>query len=751
MPSIKSTVQKSLVGGTVVERVNYSSSGKEKSLSIRVKGYLNRKFLEYHFEFIDSFVDLADSKNRIFIEVKPDYGHFASAQLLHAIAKEGIKDSKYLGVTDGKILKLYNPPPFDVILSFVKSFDPQLTYSSSASNKSDLNLKADQLLSSPEKVIKILLSEEPFTYLTKEDMKGIKDVLDKYRIKPDLLVNWLDGVGDKNSVRVNDDGWLINIERPDMFYNESEEEKEKSKSIDFRGVRKPKHIPIKPKDIDFFQSLRIKHEDLAEILHEVDRFLSRKKRRERGVFWTEGEIGDKVAPEILKITEPDFVIEPCVGGGSLIKEIAPAVSGVMNDISSNHIESCKKIFDGYDWKFTTLDVVANDTGSLIKEWDIQKGKIILLYTNPPFGTVATNRLVSKKSEMGDNVSRKQTITYPLVLEKYGKGDLFLPIVGRLIEICKVHKDAELAFFSPFGLFCGKKRYSKLFNAVMKDFVFLKGYMFAGHGFHDINKTKPISLSIWKYSPNVNTKHLDLKFEFVDKTGENKTLQFKKMSLLKDGWKYDRRDKDGITGELIVQHDESFDAPAPKVFHLNPKQGGSEVIPSNVIIPLNILEIPDELVYSLWSVSVGARTFSTSLSNPLYPMYMDNAYVQLPDFTKKETIEILAYAALEVILKNYAENKIGFIGSNKVFKFGNERLTKGVEHLFDICKSAPTYNGYTVEDAFKLIKNGKVDVTKLRKSLISEVSKRLDAIGYWDFIPIPKNECGELNRKTLTGD
>jgi len=748
------------VGGTVRQRTSIAKSHKEEALSIRITEYLNRKFPDYHYKFIDSFVDIADMENKTFIEVKPDYGHFATAQLLHAIAKEGIKDSKYIGVTDGKVLKLYSPPPFDEILSFVRDFDPHLAFSSSAADKSDLNRKANELLGEPKESIKIQFSEESYLYITRDNIKGIKVVLDKYRILPDLLVKWLDGVDDKKpidkgSIIVNEDGWIVNIERGDMFRNESEEERADSKPIDFRGRPKPKHYPIKPKDIDFFKSLRVRHEDLANILHEVDRFLSRKKRRERGVFWTETEIGDKLAPEILNLTNPDIVVEPCVGGGSLIKDIAPYVPGVMNDISISHIENCKQIFDGYDWKFTTMDVVNTSTEDLLKNWGIPKGKTLLLYTNPPFGTSSTSKLVSTKIEMDDRPSRQQKITYPPALQKYGKGDLFLPIVGRLIEIAKMQQTCYLAFFSPFGLFCGRRRYLKLFNAIMKDFKFLKGYVFAGYNFHDINKTLPIALSIWKYSPGANTKHLDLSFQFVDKSGENKTLRFKIMPLLKDGWRY----RDGSKYVRIKTENaigaprcEKFNSPGVKAFGVNLKEGsGAEISPDNLKldkVTLNIPNVPSELVYGLWSVAVGKHAFGTSLSVSLHPIYFEQAYVHLPDFTKKEAIEILAYSALGVLLKNYAEDRIGFFGSNRVFRFGNEKLTKGVEYLIKLCHDSPTYERNTIETTFDLMRRSEVNVTKLRNSLKEEVSKRLIAIGYWDYIPIPMEEVEKKSSGTL---
>jgi len=78
--------------------------------------------------------------------------------------------------------------------------------------------------------------------------------------------------------------------------------------------------------------------------------------------------------------------------------IAPQIKGAMNDISQSHIEGCKKLFNGYGWKATTLDVVNTATETLIKEWELPPSKV-LLYTNPPFGTTATNRLVSKKNEI----------------------------------------------------------------------------------------------------------------------------------------------------------------------------------------------------------------------------------------------------------------------------------------------------------------------------------------------------------------
>ncbi|MDG7027296.1 MAG: hypothetical protein JRN16_02680 [Nitrososphaerota archaeon] len=714
----------------------------ETELSKQIAAYLNRVTLGMHFEFIDSFCDVADEKNKIYIEVKPE--HFALAQILHATAIKGIKDAKYLGVADGKEVRLYAPPIFSKVLSFAKSFDPTLVFSASQADKPELNSQAEKILGNPEKVISLKFSSSPYLFISKDSMETIREATDRYRIHLDLLVNWLDGVGEKDSIKVNSEGWLVNIDRRDVFTNEYTLEQEAKEITEFSGGhRRPRHNPIRQNEKGWFESLRIRHEDLPIVLHEVDRLLSRKKRRESGVFWTEAEIGDLMADEVLRLTRPGYVVEPCVGGGSLVKKIVPRVKGTMNDISIGHVENCKRIYDGYSWKFTTLDVVRNDTGTLIEKWGIPAKGTLLLYTNPPFGTSSTGQIVSKKGELDGKASRQQVIFYPPALQKYGKGDLFIPIIGRLIEVAKTQKKCYLAFFSPFGLFCKRKRYLKLFTALAKDFIFLRGHVFAGHNFHDINRTLTVALSVWEYSPNANTQNRDLTFEFLSKSGERRVLRFKEMPLLKEGWRY--RDgskyvKTRTTDAIGAPRCDRFNAPEPKIIGVDLKEGsGAELSPDNLKIDkvvLSIPNIPPELAYGLWSVSVGLGAFRTSLSNPLFPIYFRDAYVHLPDFSKKKTLEILAYAALEVLLKNYAEDRIGFFGTNKVFRFGNERLTKGVEYLLNLCKDAPTYDGNTIGDTLELFKQEKVNPTKLRRSLKEEVSKRLDAIGYWEFVPLP---------------
>lgn len=71
----------------------------ERELSLKIKDFLNKSSLDYKFKFIDDFCDIADEKNKVYIEVKPD--HFAPAQLLHAIArrKSGMQNTLVLQTT----------------------------------------------------------------------------------------------------------------------------------------------------------------------------------------------------------------------------------------------------------------------------------------------------------------------------------------------------------------------------------------------------------------------------------------------------------------------------------------------------------------------------------------------------------------------------------------------------------------------------------------------------------------------------
>jgi len=76
--------------------------------------------------------------------------------LITLLLKDG--DPKYIGVADNKLVKLFSQPPFEKIISFAKSFDPQLVFAPSQVDKPELNDQAEKILGKPDKSIKLEFS-----------------------------------------------------------------------------------------------------------------------------------------------------------------------------------------------------------------------------------------------------------------------------------------------------------------------------------------------------------------------------------------------------------------------------------------------------------------------------------------------------------------------------------------------------------------------------------------------------------------
>ncbi len=154
-----------------------------------------------------------------------------------------------------------------------------MNFTASQLDKPNLNFEAEKILGKPDRTIKLEFETSQYFFITKDNMNQVRTMTDKYHIQLDLLVDWLDGVGETDSIKVNRDGWIVNIDKPDIFTNEVLHQQKDRELAEFGGSRRPKYISIKPIDISYFESLRIKHEDLADVLHEVDRLLTRKKPR----------------------------------------------------------------------------------------------------------------------------------------------------------------------------------------------------------------------------------------------------------------------------------------------------------------------------------------------------------------------------------------------------------------------------------------------------------------------------------------
>ena len=218
-------------------------------------------------------------------------------------------------------------------------------------------------------------------------------------------------------------------------------------------------------------------------------------------------------------------------------------------------------------------------------------------------------------------------------------------------------------------------------------------------------------------------------------------------MLRDGWHADKRRNE--KGEIMVQANKRFNTSGPKVFQCpeKHKMGGAEVIPENVKIELNIPNIPSELAYALWSTTVGSSTIAG------HPLYIDNAYVHLPDFTRNETLEILAYSVLNTLFNElkgkWSDGQIKFTNDNpRHLIFGGERLTKGAQYLLNVYSDCPIGNetiGTVFDELRREIDLEKFSFKKYNASIRLEVSNRLDAIGYWGYIPIPieKNKSKDL--------
>ncbi len=698
----------------------------ENDLQRKIKDILNHK--GFQFEIVPHKYDLVDKVRKIYIEVKTE--KFAPAQILYAIAQNNQRDISYIGLACAFEVRFYKPPPFKSILKFAKEIDPDLSIPPSAVDKAELHEKAFELLGNHWKIYTYkgdLNLDEPTSliFVDEENYPYFKKIFEKYEIDPSRFLPYIADIYAKNhEIKVNNDGWIINVNTGEFFRNTDKEQRSLWNDYNYK--------PIKNfRDKTLIESIRIRGNDIQNILHQIDRMEPIESRRFRGRFFTKDKVQDTVI-DIVNELDPDYIVEPYVGAGSLIDSFVEKYSGVANDINKGFIDVLRKKYEGLNWIFTSVNTIEKSTDELIRMWKIPKNKKVLILTNPPFGTTATSLLVSKKGEISKNKkSRKIAIDYGGLGDKYGRGDLCIPAIAKLIEIIKRIKKGYIATFSPAGVLMGRLRYKKLLKALLKDFKFIEGYIFSGENFNSVSSKKPIAFTVWEYSPRCDTNIESLKFY-----SEGKLIRLKPSKLLKDHWKYNTARY--IRGEIAVQRADYFNIPTPKMFHLDVKKGGSELIPENVKIDLNIPNIPSELIYGLWSTIVSYRSITE------HPIYMDNAYIHLPDFNRVETMEILAYAVIYNLISelknNYCKGKIGFVGMKRVFKFGGKELTDGAKYLIEKYGYIPIGNK-TLKDVFEELRS-QPDINKIdnnyRKIIKDEISKRLKQIGYWDFIPIPLN-------------
>ncbi|MFA5731618.1 MAG: hypothetical protein WC934_06405 [Acidithiobacillus sp.] len=700
----------------------------EKNLQRKICNKLNK--FGYHFEKeIDSyFCDIVDKMIKAYCEVKTN-GEFAPHQLLYGIAKENIQDAQFLILANEYEMRIFIPPKFDDILAFSKRISKNLSVSPSSITSKRFLEEAFNILGDHLQIYNYsgdfkIDEKQPFIFLDDTNYEYFQFILTKYRIHPAEFINKFANTWTKKSKLLikNDHQTILDIESG-------------------KEVKAQRNI-VNKFDIALIQSTRIRAFDIEKIIHRIDELSSLDIRRKRGKYWSNLDVSEIATELIREYVKPTFIFEPFVGGGSLVRDLVGECNGVVNDIDGSSVDLLEQEWEGYDWQFNRNNILTTHINDLIK-WipEFTEKETFCIYTNPPFGTSSTNALVSTEKEIQNMAkkstsSRKNNIQYgsdkieaKYIGDMYGHGDLCIPCIGKMIEIIKNKWCGYLTFFSPFGVMLGRSRYNKLLKALLKDFEFVHGEVFDGSMFNGVSKNKPISFTIWKYKKNCQTNSNSLTFCYKEKEYHTKIL-----SLLKNGWKYNMCD-DG--NEIGTTRNDTFNNPNPKMLKTILHNAGSQMIQENVIISLQNEFINDPLIYGLWSVIVGNR----SITN--YPIIFDNCYTHLPDFTKTETFEILAYTILSILItelkNNNCEGKIGFVGMSRIFKFGGKELTKGATYLIETYKHCPI-GELTIGMVFERLKNNEdsdeID-KKLRILIKKEIEERLNIIGYWDYLPIPQ--------------
>lgn len=506
------------------------------------------------------FCDVLDPFLNIFIEVKVK-GKFAAAQLLYGAVREygnGIRENfipQIFGLATPEEIRFFKVPEYEVLKDFYNQIDPTGILSPSVVPKS-FNAKALSLLGEPIHINTYdspLDFSVPYIFISSSNIFYIISRLEKYDISITELISKIADVWiGKGEISLIKKGGIVD-------------------TIDGSVVPSK---PIKPQDEAFIKALRITPHDLEHLSAHLDEYREISSRRKLGKFYTGVPLSNKVSDIIRKYVEPELIVEPFAGTGSLLLPFTGTPT-IANDISKEDIEVAKLSFEGYPVTFFNDDVLAYSASELISRWGISSSPLNLFYFNPPFGTSATNTLRDSSVEKGK--SRKIEIKYRDELLKYGKGDLCYPAIGQIIEMIKSLGSGYLAFYSPFDLFCGRVRYNKLLLELLSNFTFCEGTVLSGEEFNNVAKDKPIAFTVWKLGSS--TKHLDLVFDCYDKK-----IRLKKGFLLKEGWAYDIRDTDETT--LYISPKAAMNEPSPPLFSIGIRKGdakpyGSRVIKENV--------------------------------------------------------------------------------------------------------------------------------------------------------------------------
>ena len=673
---------------------------------------LNKK--GFHFKdtsHIRGRSDLIDAINRVIVEVKLKEAEDGVSQVLYTIAKEELKNFLYIGLADKELFHVFKTPESGNILTFAKSLDEKLLKApSSFSGKHIAN--AMVVLGKPiwagfwhdtkDDITKILDKQSSIPFIA-DNIFGFHRLFGLYGIRTtDIISAFTDF--DVHNVEITKNRIIISRSKGDPIV------------IKYSGEMKFTHKWI-------FEKLRIPNiKALEELRQTSDRLQTYEQRASRGAYYTEQFLSMEMGKRVLKKIDSDFIIDPFAGAGSLLIQFINKghLNGWVNDYDENAYSMLSADYGSIGYKVTCEDIVKMRMEKILDI--VKESKNPLFITNPPFNS--------------SSGKKKIKIDYGNLSDQYGRGNQIYPTMGKVIEIMKNIKKGYLAFFCPMSIFCEKKLHMKFLTELLKNFTFVEGYIWSGKHFNDVRNEVSISFTLWKFGGSTNLE--DIQFD-----AENYGLiGFKRQPLLKDGWKYNTIGKK-IQKEIGVTRNDTFNNPNPKMFAIL-HNNGSELITNNVKKPLDVHGVPDELVYALWSTSVGQKSIIRSI-NYGRPMYMDGTYVHLPDFNHTEAKEILAYAMLNAfIAPDYTNGNIGFVGARKIMKFGKSKsLNDGARYLFKTYGNLPV-GDQTISEVLDEIKNGKKQ-DRWFQDIVREVSKRLDKIGYWDYIPLPKKNKKNIDK------
>lgn len=665
------------------------------------------------FHFVDISrrgpLDLSDFIHAISIEVKTgeDTADDGVSQGVYAIAQNEMWNMKYLAVADNSVMTIFKIPSKDIILDFARKLDPDMlkppsSFSGTKYKKECMNVLGKPIWQGFWRLsgdnIKTIFSESDTLFMDEGNITYWHEICAKYGILVDDLISAFTDINYEHEMIINEDRIIVSKESGEPYI------------IEYNGPMKKMHMWM-------FKKLRINNgPELMRLRQSTDRLRPDKDRVERGAWYTEGELSKKMADDVYSITNPDFVIDNFAGAGSLIHPFLEkgVFKGWVNDYDKGAYSMLKEGFGKIGYTVTCEDILNLPIDEAVKIVGESKRPVII--TNVPFGS-SKGRKLKKIPYMG---TRHLT---------YGKGNQLYQTMGFNIDLLKLLKRGYLAFFCQMGVFCERPAHKKFLHELLKNFTFIKGYVWRGKHFNDVGKDVPIAFTIWKYGGTTELEEMKFDCEGYG------IMEIKRYPLLKHGWKYG-----GTTekGEIRVGTNERFDCPSAGAFTTYPK-GSVEVLPEHVKIPLNIKNVPSELAYALWCTVAGNRSLVTP------PFFMRQANVHLPDFKMNEVKEILAYALLASIvtgegtkIRYLTKDKIGYVGPNKVFKFGEAKdLNDGARYLLNTYGDLPV-GKQNITQVLECYKRGERN-KELRSLIVNEIKIRLKKIGYWDYIPAPLEE------------